>query len=184
MPLPRRKDDGSTGAPVLKIPQAHVKLLDVEEHVEPYTVMRKSDGAEFTYDPDFKCTVEVIDDGRDGDDNGVTFFEKFKYKNTKKDKTGEWINQENSKLGALSKVVKPNYFEDASVPDLTAADLQGFEMICQLKPKKDPNTGKILGTQIDWETMEPLRETKKLATVPPAEEGGALDEDDFYDIPF
>jgi hypothetical protein len=183
MPLPRQKDDGISGAPVLKILQAHVKLFDVEEYTEPYTVTRKSDGAQFTLDPGFKCTVEVIDDGREGDDNGVTFFEQFKYKNTKKDKTGAWVNQENSKLGALTKVVKPGYFEDDSIPELTAEDLEGFEMICQIKPKKNPNTGEVLGSTIDWETMEPLRK-KPVAAAPTEAEEEDLDTAEFSDIPF
>jgi hypothetical protein len=184
MPLPRKKDDGTNGAPVLKILQAHVKLFDVEEYTEPYTVTRKSDGAEFQLDPGFKCVVKVIDDGRDGADNGETFFEQFKYKNTKKDKTGEWINQENSKLGALTKVVKPGYFEDETIQALAAEDLEGFEMVCQIKPKKNPNTGQILGSVIDWETMEALRK-KPVTLVPDAEEDAEdADEADFEEIPF
>jgi hypothetical protein len=102
MPLPRKKDDGATGAPVLNILRAHVRLSDVEEYTEPFTVSRKSDGAEFTLDPQFKCVVEVVDDGEDGSDNGTKFFESFKYKNTQKDKSGEWINKDNSKLGMLT----------------------------------------------------------------------------------
>jgi len=107
MPLPRKKDDGSSGAPVLDILNAHVRLTDVEEYVEPYTVTRKSDGRTFLLDPAFNVTVEVIDDGQGGDDNGTKFFETFKYKNTQKDGSGDWINQENSKLGALTEVVNP-----------------------------------------------------------------------------
>ena len=49
MPLPRKKADGTGGAPVLDILQARVKLLDVEEHVEPYTVTRKKDGNRYFY---------------------------------------------------------------------------------------------------------------------------------------
>ena len=100
MPFPRKKDAGSSGAPVLNILRARVRLIDVEEYTKPYTVTRKSDGATFTLDPQFSCTVEVIDDGQDGDDNGATFFEGFRYK---QDKNGEWFNQENSKLGVLTK---------------------------------------------------------------------------------
>lgn len=184
MPLPRQKDDGSGGAPVLKILQAHVKLFDVEEHTEPYTVTRKSDGAKFTLDPGFKCTVEVIDDGRDGTDNGVTFFEQFKYRNTKKDKSGEWVNQENSKLGALTKIVKPGYFEDDSIPELTAEDLEGFEMVCQIKPKKNPTTLQVIGSTIDWETMEPLPKKPVTTTPAKAEEEDQDTEEAFSDIPF
>src|SRR5215204_5784898 len=116
MPLPRRKDDGTGGAPVLDILSAHVRLVDVEEHVEPYTVERKSDGASFTLDPGFKCKVHIVDDREGGEDDGVEFFEQFKYKQDAD--TGEWFNKENSKLGMLTKVVKPDYFDDDSIPEL------------------------------------------------------------------
>jgi hypothetical protein len=182
MPLPRKKDDGGNGAPVLNILNAHVKLFDVEEHTEPYTVTRKSDGAEFTLDPGFKCTVEIIDDNRDGDADGEKFFESFKYK---ADKNGEWFNKENSKLGMLTNVVKPGYFEDESIPELTADNLEGFEMLCRVKPKKNPSTGQVLGSTIDWETMQPLPKKKaKVAAVPDVPDEVELDESDFDDIPF
>src|SRR5215203_5053003 len=87
MPLPRKKDAGSSGAPVLDILNAHVKLTDVEEHIEPYTITRKSDGQSWTKDPDFGCAVEVVDDGQDGSENGTRFFESFKYKEDKDPKT-------------------------------------------------------------------------------------------------
>ena len=178
MPLPRKKDDGSSGAPVLNILRAHVRLSDVEEHIEPHTVTRKSDGRTFTLDPAFDVTVEVVDDGQDGTDNGTTFFEAFKYKNTQKDKSGDWINQENSKLGALTEVVKPGYFEDDSIPELDEDDLEGFEMMCRIKPKKNPSTGAVTGSTIDWETMRPLPKRETAAAV------AAEEDDDFSDIPF
>jgi hypothetical protein len=177
MPLPRKKDDGSSGAPVLNILRAHVRLMDVEEHIEPYTVTRKSDGRTFTLDPAFNCTVEVLDDGQDGTDNGATFFEAFKYKNTQKDGSGEWINQENSKLGALTEVVKPNYFEDYSIPELDAEELEGFEMLCRIKPKKN-SSGQATGSTIEWDTMQALPKKEKVVAA-------AVEEDeDFSDIPF
>lgn len=178
MPLPRKKDDGSSGAPVLDILRAHVRLKDVEEHTGPFKVSRKSDGAEFMLDPQFKCTVEIVDDGEDGSDNGTTFFEAFKYKNTEKDGSGEWINKENSKLGMLTKVVKPGYFDDDTIPELSEGDLEGFEMICQIKPKRNPDTGKVLGSQIDWESMKPLPTKAKVAAV------AAEEDEEYSDIPF
>lgn len=178
MPLPRKKDDGSSGAPVLNILRAHVRLSDVEEHIEPYTVTRKSDSRTFTLDPAFNCTVEVLDDGQDGSDNGAKFFESFKYKNTQKDKTGKWVNQENSKLGALTQVVKPGYFKNDSIVELGEEDLEGFEMLCRIKPKKNPSTGAVTGSTIDWETMQPLPPKEKAAATATEESG------DFSDIPF
>jgi hypothetical protein len=179
MPLPRKKDDGSNGAPVLNILRAHVRLTDVEEHTEPYTITRKADGATWTLDPQFSCTVEVIDDSEDGTDNGTTFFESFKYKNTEKNKSGGWINEENSKLGKLTKVVKgPYYFEDDTIPELTEEDLEGFEMICQIKPKSDPDSGKVLGSMIDWESMKPLPKKETVAAA------AAEEDDGFSEIPF
>jgi hypothetical protein len=178
MPLPRKKDDGTNGAPVLDILRAHVRLVDVEEYTEPFTVTRKSDGATFALDPQFKCSVEIVDDSEDGSDNGETFFESFKYKNTEKDKSGEWTNKENSKLGMLTKVVKPDYFDDESIPELEASDLEGFEMICQVKPKTNPDSGKVLGSMIDWESMKAVP-TKAVVAAVAAEE-----EEDFDSIPF
>jgi hypothetical protein len=176
MPLPRKKDAGTSGAPVLDLSRAHVKLTNVEEYTEPFQVTRKSDGTTFMLDPQFKCQVEVIDDGEDGTDNGATFYEAFKYK---QDKSGQWINQENSKLGALTLVAKPGYFEDTSIPDLTKEDLEDFEMRCRIKPKKNPTTGAVLGSTIDWETMQRLPD--KLVAVAAEED----EEDaDFNDIPF
>jgi hypothetical protein len=179
MPLPRKKDDGTNGAPVLDILRAHVRLVDVEEKTDPFTVTRKSDSATFVLDPQFKCTVEVIDDSEDGADKGEKFFESFKYKNAEKDKSGEWENKENSKLGMLTKVVKgAGYFEDDSIPELTASDLEGFEMICQVKPKRNPDSGKVLGSMIDWESMKALPTKATVAAV------AAEEEDDFHPIPF
>jgi hypothetical protein len=178
MPLPRKKDEGGSGAPVLNILSAHVRLSDVEEHTEPYLVMRKSDGAQFTLDPGFNCTVEVVDDRAGGEDNGAKFFESFKYKELD---TDNWVNKENSKLGQLTNVVKPTYFEDDSIPELSEDDLEGFEMLCRGKPKKNPNTGAVIGSTIDWETMQPLPSsaTRKEKVAAVAEE-----EEDFSDIPF
>jgi hypothetical protein len=177
MPLPRKKDAGSSGAPVLNILNARVGLSDVEEHTEPYTVTRKSDGSQFTLDPGFKCTVEVLDDNRDGSDNGATFFESFKYKQDSD--SGEWFNKENSKLGVLTGVIKPGYFDDDSIPELTEDDLEGFEMLCRIKPKKNPSTGGVTGSTIDWETMQPLP-TKEKVTATTVE---AEDDPDWDDIP-
>src|SRR5829696_5491264 len=174
MPLPRRKDAGSSGAPVLNILRARVRLTDVEEYTEPYTKTRKSDGATFTLDPQFECTVEVIDDGQGGADNGATFFEGFRYK---QDKNGAWHNQSYSKLGALTEVVKPGYFEDDSIPDLEASDLEGFEMFCSIKPSRN-QAGAVTGSTIVWDSMQPLPTKETVATA------GAEEEDDFSDIPF
>ena len=131
--------------------KAHVRLLDVEEYVKPYAVTRKSDGTEFMLDPGFNCTVEIVDDNDNGSDDSARFFGKFKYK---KDSEGHWINISNSKLGVLTEVVKPGYFEDDTIPELTAEDLEGFEMICRIKPKKNPTTGQVTGSTIDWETFD------------------------------
>src|SRR5918996_641687 len=177
MPLPRKKDAGGSGAPILDILNAHVRLIDVEEHIEPYTITRKSDGATFTLDPQFSCTIEVIDDGADGTDNGAKFFEGFRYK---QDKNGNWFNQENSKLGMLTNVVKPGYFEDPSIPELEASDLEGFEMLCRIKPKKS-SSGQAIGSTIEWDTMQAL--PKKPVAPAPAEVGDDP-EAGFSDIPF
>jgi hypothetical protein len=158
MPLPRN-GDSSGGAPVLDILNARVRLFEVEEHVEPYTVTRGSDGATFTLDPSFTCQVEVVDDGGDGSLNGTTFYEHFRYKWNKM--LERWENAKNSKLGAVTEVRKPGYFEDESIPDLEKSDLEDFEMYCRLKPRKTP-AGKVVGTTIDWETMRAVPEEQEV----------------------
>jgi hypothetical protein len=154
MPLPRNSDSGSGGAPVLDILNARVRLFDVEEHTEPYTVTRQSDGSSFTLDPAFKCQVEILDDGGDGSLNGTTFYETFRYKWNKK--LERWENAKNSKLGALTVVIKPGYFDDPNIPDLEEDDVEDFEMDCRIKPRKTPS-GQIVGSTIDWETMRAPR---------------------------
>jgi hypothetical protein len=75
-------------------------------------------------------------------------------------------------------VVKPGYFEDDSIPELDEDDLEGFEMLCRIKPKKNPATGAVTGSTVDWETMQLLPAKEKVATA-------AAEEDaDFSDIPF
>src|SRR5215208_7546699 len=174
MPLPRKTGARSSGAPVLNISRAHVRLTDVEEHVEPYTITRKSDNATFTLDPQFSCTVEVIDDDQGGHDNGARFFEGFRYK---QDNSGNWFNQENSKLGMLTNVVKPGYFEDPSIPELGAEDLEGFEMLCRIKPKKN-SSGQATGSTIEWDTMQALPKKEQVVAA------SVEEDDDSSDIPF
>jgi hypothetical protein len=51
-------------------------------------------------------------------------------------------------------------------------------MLCRVKPSRNPNTGAITGSTIDWETMQPVPTPEKVAAaVSEAEE-------DFDEIPF
>jgi hypothetical protein len=51
-------------------------------------------------------------------------------------------------------------------------------MLCRIKPKKNPSTGAVTGSTIDWETMRPLPKRQTVAAA-------ASEEDtDFSDIPF
>ena len=51
-------------------------------------------------------------------------------------------------------------------------------MMCRIKPKKNPTSGAITGSTIDWETMRPLPTKEKVAA------GAAEEDEDFSDIPF
>jgi hypothetical protein len=179
MPKPRQKDDGGSGAPVLDILSAHVRLEDVAEFEEPYTVTRERDGATFELDPGFNCKVVIISghDAEGEDCKGATFFEKFKYKLG--EDSGEWILKENSKLGRLAKVVHPDYFADA-VPDLSEETLEGFEFLCSIVPKKIPDSGKVIGSTIAWESMRRL----PAKTTSSAKNRDTVAEEDFSDMPF
>jgi hypothetical protein len=175
MPLPRRKESGASAAPVLNLLRARVKLVDVEEYETPRQVTRKSDGATFWLDPQFSCTVVVVDDGQDGRDNSAKFYESFRYKEDPE--TGEWTLRQYSKLGALAQVLRPNYFEDPTIPELTAEDLEGAEIVCRIKPKKNAS-GQVTGSMIEWDSMSPA---------PKREASENLDEEELEDweqIPF
>jgi hypothetical protein len=80
----------------------------------------------------------------------------------------------------LTNVVKPGYFEDPSIPELEAEELEGFEMLCRIKPKKN-SSGQAIGSTIEWDTMQALPE-KPVATAPAETEDDP--EDHFSDIPF
>jgi hypothetical protein len=51
-------------------------------------------------------------------------------------------------------------------------------MMCRIKPKKNPSTGAVTGSTIDWETMRPLPNRETAAAV------AAEEDDNFSDIPF
>ena len=51
-------------------------------------------------------------------------------------------------------------------------------MICQVKPKRNPDSGKVLGSMIDWESMKAVPTKAAVAAV------AAEEEDDFDSIPF
>ena len=115
-----------------------------------------------------------MDDYGDGSFNGATFFESFRYKYNKREQ--RWENAENSKLGALTEVRKPRYFEDASIPDLTEDDLEEFELECRVKPRKTPD-GRVTGSTIAWETMRPVQTAKAKARA--MSQAEAEEDDDF-----
>jgi hypothetical protein len=50
-------------------------------------------------------------------------------------------------------------------------------MICRIKPKKNPTTGQVPGSTIDWEIMKPLPK-RKTAAVAVADEGFVEGEDE------
>ena len=103
--------------------------------------------------------MEVVDDGSDGSDNGVTFFESFRYKN----RARTWRLVQPAELEARC----PHRGREAGLlrrrhhPGLEASDLEGFEMMCRIKPKKNPSTGAVTGSTIDWETMQRAAEDEQ-----------------------
>jgi hypothetical protein len=42
-------------------------------------------------------------------------------------------------------------------------------MFCRIKPKKNPTTGQVTGSTIDWETMRPLRPRKAAVVAAPGD---------------
>jgi hypothetical protein len=76
-------------------------------------------------------------------------------------------------------VVHPDYFSNDNVPDLSEEDLEDFEFVCSVVPKKVPDSGKVVGSTIAWESMRRLPAQK----VGPSGAAPGVEEEDFSDIP-
>ncbi len=87
-----------SGAPIIELEQAKVKLVDPEFSVEPVAVEGK-DGSTFMRDPGLNARVEVVDDMDDGTYDGMQFYQNFRL--LWNEEAGRWELRAGGALGAL-----------------------------------------------------------------------------------
>jgi hypothetical protein len=148
-------------APVLTINDAVVKVLSAELLREG-DVITKKDGSTFTIDkPHIACEMEVVDaPKRKRGDVGTTWYEKFYYPETKKG-SGEYENRQGTKIGAVTELIHGEDCWDDDEVVLNPDDVEGLTFICNLVPKTEVGSTKVIGTRIDHESVEPLPEEEE-----------------------
>jgi hypothetical protein len=157
-----------TGAPIMTIPMAKVQLNHPEFRSEPVEIDSKDGSRTFTVDPGLNAQVEIIDDHGDGTYDGTKFWQNFKLKWNEEEET--WELRDGTALGALARArYGGNIFEKEGALNFEARDFDGFEYMCKVVPKKNPNTGQLIGSMCHHETImalpDPSRKKKKLNSV-------------------
>jgi hypothetical protein len=139
--------------PELDLLKAVLEVVSVEEQLEPEEKTAK-DGSTFTAEPNVNLELLVVDDGEDGEHDGEKFFDRFKLK----EEDGVWTVREGTKLGNLVEILYGGeFFEDEDM-DFNPEDLNGFQFVATVKPRKNPKTNNVYGSMVDYES---IREYKK-----------------------
>ena len=155
-----------SGAPVLDLAQAKLKVLEAELHLEPYEVTRK-DGSTFTLEPNLNMKIQIVDDFDDGEHDGTIFYDSAKLK---EDEDGDWIVRDGTKCGALAKARYGNDFFETDVV-FDEADFEDWVFMARIEPKINLGTGKVSGSMLTWNTiMRPPVSKKKGKKAEEAEE--------------
>jgi len=170
-----------TGAPIIDLPQAKIKIVEAELRPERYEVTSNS-GETFTIDPNLNCQLEITDDLADGEYDGVRFYDTFKLKEAD---DGTWELRDGTKFGALAKArYGQDFFETDQAFD--SEDLEEFEFLAKIEPKTNFRTGKITGSMLGWETIMAIpkpKKKKKNLQAAQQEAAKAANEADFAQLP-
>lgn len=167
--------------PVMEIPVAQLKIKHLEYITEPKEITMEN-GHSFTVDPQLDCILEVIDDFQEGEHDGATFRDRFKLK---ENDDGEWEGRGGTKLGALLEARYGRDYWDSD-QEFDEADFEDFIFQAKVQEKKNPNSGQITGSMVNYETITAVPKPKKKGAKPtPVEEQAQQEEDeDFDSIPF
>jgi hypothetical protein len=160
--------------PILKLRRARLKAIMVREQEAA-----ERDGKK--YAPKVSVWWEILDDGKNGEHNGVRFWDNYSFVKSFED-DGEYVIREGTRIGDLAAFVAydlhdgVDFFEDDV--DIDFDELEGHEAIAGLEPRKfkeEPATG----TRTVSETLQLAERAEKVAAKAEAEE-----EADFSDTPF
>jgi hypothetical protein len=138
-----------SNALVLNILEATVRINSAE-YTAPGTVITKDDGSTFTIEsPRIHCEMEVLDTGpRDKKHIGTTWWENLYYPETKKG-SEEYENRPGTKLGNLTTALYGEEFWSVDGAYLNPDDLNSFEFVSSLEPRKKFGSNEITGTQVN-----------------------------------
>jgi len=160
--------------PILKLRRARLKAIMVREQEAA-----ERDGKK--YAPKVSVWWEILDDGKNGEHNGVRFWDNYSFVKSFED-DGEYVIREGTRIGDLAAFVAydlhdgADFFEDDV--DIDFVELEDHGVIAGLEPRKfkeEPATG----TRTVSETLQLAERAEKVAAKAEAEE-----EADFSDIPF
>jgi hypothetical protein len=160
--------------PILKLRRARLKAIMVREQ-------EATERAGKNYAPKVSVWWEILDDGKNGEHNGVRFWDNYSFVRSFED-DGEYVIREGTRIGDLAAFVAydlhdgADFFEDDVAIDF--GELEGHEVIAGLEPRKfkeEPATG----TRTVSETLQLAERAEKVAAKAEAEE-----EEDFENIPF
>jgi hypothetical protein len=153
-------------APVMDIKEAKVQILSANFLGVGDTV-EKNDGTTFTVEkPRIDCELQVLDaPARRKNLIGTKWFEKFHYVETEKG-SGEWENRPGTKIGNLTTALYGEGWEEKDDVYLKPEDLVDFAFYCTLEPKTEFGGTKVVGTQINYKSIEPLEEADEDLELP------------------
>jgi hypothetical protein len=148
-----------SGAPIITVEQAKVKLIDPEFSVEPVEVEGR-DGSTWSRDPGLNALIEIVDDMDDGLYDGIRFYQNFRLLMNDK---GDYELREGGSLGSLVNAFNKTRTGEPFDFDMTEWD--GFEFMTKIVPKKNPTTKQLCGSMCHHETImaipDPSRKKKK-----------------------
>jgi hypothetical protein len=179
--------------PILKLRNTHLHAEKViEREAAP-----QDDGS--VYAPQVSILWNIVKDGKNGEYDGVKFWDKYSFVKSYEDEK-KYVIREDTRIGDLAAFVAYEYydgvdfFEDAV--DIDFEELEGADVVAQLEPRRfktDPPTG----TRTVSKTLQLAEKAEKVAAglrqkqeavaaaAPKAEEPDvAPDDPEWADIPF
>jgi hypothetical protein len=154
-----------SGAPIITVPQAKVRLIEPEFHPEPREIDNPKTGKTFTIDPGLNAQIEIVDDMDDGTYDGIRFYQNFRL--LWSDENQRWELRAGGSLGALvnafvkTRTGKPFDFDSGKPFNFNIDEWQDFEFMTKVVPKKNPTTKQEVGSMCHHETIMAIPDPTK-----------------------
>jgi hypothetical protein len=173
--------------PILKLRNTHLHAEKVIER----EASEREDGD--VYPPQVSILWDIVKDGKNGEYDGVKFWDKYSFVKSYDDPT-KYVIREDTRIGDLAAFVAyefydgADYFEDDGV-DIDFEELEGADVTAQLEPRRFKEQAPT-GTRTVSKTLQLAEKAEKVAaglrqSQQAASEAAKTEEDeDFEDIPF